>query len=94
MTFTAIGDTLSDNFLKLLTTISDTLIDFQIHVTGGCLTATSDTLMISKCMSQFVSRMMTQDNLIQVTRLQPPRPFLPFPLYLDTVLPQASFVKL
>ncbi len=28
------------------------------------------------------------------TRLQPPRPFLPFPLYLDTVLLQASFVKL
>jgi hypothetical protein len=28
------------------------------------------------------------------TRLQPPRPFLPFPLYLDTVLLQVSFVKL
>ena len=39
--------------------------------------------------------MKPQGNFIQVsTRLQPPRPFLPFPLYLDTVLLQASFVKL
>ncbi len=39
MTFTGISDTLSDTFFTiiLLTTISDTLFDFEIHV---CLTFT------------------------------------------------------
>jgi hypothetical protein len=44
MTFTAISDTLSDTFftIVLLTAISDTLIDFEIHA-SFTFTATSDT---------------------------------------------------
>ena len=33
-------------------------------------------------------------NFIQVPVSQPPHPFLPFPLYLDTLLLKDSFVKL
>jgi hypothetical protein len=43
---------------------------------------------------EYVSRMQPKGNFIQVAVSQPLNPFLPFPLYLETVLLQCSFVKL
>ncbi len=44
--------------------------------------------------TETTSRMQSKGNFIQVPASQLPHPFLPFPLYLDTLLLQGSFDKL
>ncbi len=56
--------------------LNDNIIDYNrwhfIRFLNPCLfDATSDTLMISKCMSEYVSRMKSQGNFIQVPDSNP-----------------------